>query len=305
MIDVSSAADSPTSLTRRPYERHPVEMSAADNVARDDMWGIAVEAPIEVALNGTPWTVMLATPADVEDLAVGLATTERVLRDARAIQQVVVSEFLHDISVNLVVPEDQLDTRVLRSRSLLSSTACGLCGLESLAELHGRAEHRGMSALDETSGVAPRGAAPRESLANKSISDAALLRAFAALPAHQPINQATRSVHAAAWCRVDGEIVLVREDVGRHNALDKLIGALARSGQLSQAGFVLMSSRCSYELVYKAAAANTRLLATISAPTTMALEWSAALSLPLVCCLGGEAGGRVVRFPVGEVSDAR
>jgi FdhD protein len=262
-------------------------MTGSDGGEHVDSWGIAVEAPIEIALNGTPWTVMLATPADVEDLAIGLAITERVLRDAQAVRQVVVSEYLHDISVNLMVPDDQIDTRVVRSRSLLSSTACGLCGLESLAELHGRA-------------------ARHEYTAGESVDDAAVLRAFAALPAHQPMNQSTRSVHAAAWCLPDGEIVLVREDVGRHNALDKLIGALARAGRLSTPGFVLMSSRCSYELVYKAAAANTRLLATISAPTTMALEWSAALSLPLACYLRGAAGDRVVRFPVHdrEVSDA-
>jgi FdhD protein len=287
LIDVS-APDSPTSVTRHPYDRRPIVTTASDGVARGEVWGIAVEAPIEIALNGTPWTVMLATPADIEDLAIGLAITERVLRDAQVVQEVVVSEYLHDISVNLVVPEDGIDLSVLRSRSLLSSTACGLCGLESLAELHGRAERRDRSA------TAP-------------IADAAVLQAFAALPSRQPINQATRSVHAAAWCLPDGEIVLVREDVGRHNALDKLIGALARAGQLSEPGFVLMSSRCSYELVYKAAVANTQLLATISAPTSMALEWSAALALPLVCCLGSEGRARVVRFPVDdpEASHAR
>ena len=176
-----------------------METSGGDG--HQQVWGIAVEAPVEIALNGTPWTVMLATPADLEDLAVGLATTERVLRDARAVRDVIVSEFLHDISVNLVVPDESLDTRVIRSRSLLSSTACGLCGLESLAELHRRSE-RG----EPTSGGSARG--ETESDANEDalrlvrvdapIDDAAILRALAALPSHQPINRATRSVHAAA-----------------------------------------------------------------------------------------------------------
>jgi FdhD protein len=287
LTDVPTA-DSRSSVARRPTARRSVVVTGFAGREHVESWGIAVEAPIEIALNGTPWTVMLATPADVEDLAIGLATTERVLRDAQAVRQVVVSEYLHDIAVNIVAPDDQIDTRVVRSRSLLSSTACGLCGLESLAELHGRAGRHEFAAVEP-------------------VDDAAVLRAFAALPAQQPINRATRSVHAAAWCTTDGDIALVREDVGRHNALDKLIGALARAGQLSTPGFVLMSSRCSYELVYKAAAANTHLLATISAPTTMALEWSAALSLPLACCWRGEDGDRVVRFPVhdSEASDAR
>lgn len=283
-----AATGATAAVTRRPVDRRPVVLSGIGSEVRRDTWGIAVEAPVEIALNGTPWTVMLATPADVEDLAVGLAVTERVLRDAGAVRQVVVSEFLHDVSVNLVVPDDQLDRRVLRSRSLHGSTACGLCGLESLAELHGRSSHN-----------APVGTA------TTPIDDAAVLRAFAALPSHQPLNRATRSVHAAAWCRTDGEIRLVREDVGRHNALDKLIGALARAGRLAEPGFVVMSSRCSCELVSKAAAANTRLLATISAPTSMALEWSAALALPLACRAGGAADARVVRFPARDLEEPR
>lgn len=285
MTDLT-ATGATAAVTRRPVDRRPVLLSGVGGDTEQDHWGIAVEAPVEIALNGTPWTVMLATPADVEDLAVGLAVTERVLRDAGAVRQVVVSEFLHDLSVNLVVPDDQLDRRVLRSRSLLGSTACGLCGLESLAELHRRTSHRD-----------PIGAA------TPPIDDAAILRAFAALPAHQPLNQATRSAHAAAWCRTDGEILLVREDVGRHNALDKLIGALARAGRLSEPGFMVMSSRCSYELVSKAATANTRLLATISAPTSMALEWSAALALPVACRTGGAGNARVVRFPPRDQED--
>lgn len=286
MIDAPQGSTR-SSLTARAFEQRPVVISASDGTQEDDAWGVAVEAPVEVALNGIAWTVMLATPADVEDLAVGLAITERVLRDARVVQQVEVSEFLRDIRVNLVVPEDALDRRVLRSRSLLSSTACGLCGLESLADLHGRSGAR------DVVSIVP-------------IREAAILRAFDSLPSRQPINRVTRSVHAAAWCSPDGDLLLVREDVGRHNALDKLIGALARSERLDEPGFVVMSSRCSYELVYKAAAANTQLLATISAPTSMALEWSQALSVPLACCVGRETAVRVVRFPIrdSEASDA-
>ena len=275
-----------TGSTRPAFERRTVAVSDARRDAGGDAravtWGIAVEAPVEIALNGTPWTVMLATPSDLADLAVGLALTERVLRDAHAVTDVVVSEFLHDISVNLVVPESQLDSTAIRSRSLLGSTACGLCGLESLAQLHAR------------------GTSVNAELQRADVSDAAILRAFAELPAHQPINTATRSVHAAAWCAPNGAIELVREDVGRHNALDKLVGALARRAMLAQPGFVVMSSRCSYELVYKASVAHTLLLATVSAPTTMALEWSAALHLPLACRVGGDSDARVVRFPMEE-----
>ena len=277
MTDVPS-----TEVARAAYEQREVFVSNGRGDTRPITWGIAVEAPVEIALNGTPWTVMLATPADLADLAVGLALTERVLRDARAVTDVVVSEFLHDVSVNIVVPESALDTTAVRSRSLLGSTACGLCGLESLAQLHARG----------TTAIAERRYA--------DVGDAAILRAFTELPAHQPINAATRSVHAAAWCGVNGDIELVREDVGRHNALDKLMGARARGAALAKPGFVVMSSRCSYELVYKAAVAHTLLLATVSAPTTMALEWSTALQLPLACRVGGEFDGRVVRFPAEE-----
>ena len=285
MTDLRSAV-----VARAAHAQRAVAVSNAQGDAHGDAgsgaqsvtWGIAVEAPVEIALNGTPWTVMLATPADLADLAVGLALTERVLRDAHAATDVVVSEFLHDIAVNLIVPESALDTTAIRSRSLLGSTACGLCGLESLAQLHAR-------------GTSVSAAPP-----SAEISDAAILRAFAELPMHQPINAATRSVHAAAWCAPNGAIELVREDVGRHNALDKLIGALARRAMLAQPGFVVMSSRCSYELVYKASVAHTLLLATVSAPTTMALEWSAALQLPLACRVGGDAHPRVVRFPAEE-----
>ncbi len=279
-----------TAVARPAYAQRVVAVSSAHDDTHGDThravqsvtWGIAVEAPVEIALNGTPWTVMLATPADLADLAVGLALTERVLRDAHAVTDVIVSEFLHDVSVNLIVPESALDTTAIRSRSLLGSTACGLCGLESLAQLHARG----------TSASAERQRA--------DVSDAAILRAFAELPSHQPINAATRSVHAAAWCAPNGAIELVREDVGRHNALDKLVGALARRTMLAQPGFVVMSSRCSYELVYKASVAHTLLLATVSAPTTMALEWSNALQLPLACRVGGDSDARVVRFPTEE-----
>jgi FdhD protein len=267
-------------------ERRAVSISGAPADAMTGSWGIAVEAPVEIALNGVSWTVMLATPADLDDLAIGLALTERVLRDARTVERVERSEYLSDISVNLVVPEAQLDRAALRARSLVGGSACGLCGLESLAQLHARSGRALPGDDAQTLGTPP------------AVSDEAVMSAFAALPMHQPINRETHSVHAAAWCDLHGAIALVREDVGRHNALDKLIGALARQDRLTEPGFIVMSSRASYELVYKATAASTALLATLSAPTTMALEWAAALGLPLACRAGGGAQAGVVHFPV-------
>jgi FdhD protein len=246
-----------------------------------DHWGIAVEAPVELRVNGAPWTVLMATPTDLEDLTVGLAVTEQVLRNPAAVAAIEVSQFLNDVSVNLVVPESALETSAFAQRSLPGNSSCGLCGLESLAALQQRLHAR----------------QPSSDTARDAISDAAVAAAFELLPLHQPMNRATYSTHAAAWCRADGTIDRVREDIGRHNALDKLVGSLARDGRLHDDGFIIMTSRCSYELVYKARATGARLLATISAPTTMALEWAAALALPVVC---RTAGGRVVRFPAAD-----
>lgn len=238
-------------------------------------WSLAVETPVEIRLNGAPWTVMLATPADVEDLAVGLALTEQCVSEARAIEEIAVSSWLGDVSVDLRVRDDGLHDAG-RTRTLVGNTGCGLCGLESLAAFRAR--------LDQDGHRAPSG----------TITDGAIQAAWAALPALQPLNGATRSVHAAAWCRPDGTVDLVREDVGRHNALDKLIGARARGPAPDAPGFVVMTSRCSYELVYKAAIARAMLLATISAPTTLALTWSETLGVPVAV---SGPGGHVVRFP--------
>ena len=255
------------------FERHAITIGDGGAEAS---WGIAVESPVEIAINGVPWTVMLATPSDLADLAIGLAVTEHVLADATAVQEVRLSRFLHDISLDLVVDESHLDRSALRARSLPGGTACGLCGLESLAALHAHPK----------SGVSARTA---DSLPS---SDSALFRAFRELPDHQPINAATRSVHAAAWCAPDGAILLAREDVGRHNALDKLVGAMAQARLLTSPGFIVMTSRCSYELVHKASVTGAQLLATVSAPTSMALQWAAALDLSLAC----RAGDQIVRF---------
>ncbi len=249
--------------------------------ARESAWFIAQEVPVEITLNGEPWTVLLASPSDLEDLAVGLAITEGVLRDVAAMEAVEIATFLVDTRVNLRVADGAVDESARRARTLVSGTACGLCGVESLAQLEARR--------------------PPHLGARMPVPDSAVLAALRDLPSHQPLNADTRTVHAAAWCTMSGAIELVREDVGRHNALDKLIGALARASRLAEPGFVLMTSRCSYELVGKAAMANTQLLATVSAPTSLALSWANALQLPLASTLRSGDVVEVVRFPTPAV----
>lgn len=241
-------------------------------------WQIAVETPVQISINGVPRTVMLATPSALEDLARGLAVTERWVTSPSAIESVEVTSFLNDVTVNVTVDPAHVSVGAHGARTIAGNTGCGLCGIETLAALQAR-----------------QGSQRSE---HHPVRDFAIRRALESLSAHQPLNATTHSVHAAAWCSLDGHVIRSREDVGRHNALDKLIGALASAGQLNDPGFVVMTSRCSYELVYKATAANTQLLATISAPTTMALEWSRALDLPLVSTMHARDGAHVlVHFP--------
>jgi FdhD protein len=240
-------------------------------------WEIAVEAPVQISVNGHPFTVMLATPADLDDLARGLLLTEQVICSAAAIDSIRLEHWLGDFQVSVQIAEEAINTERLGARTVLGNSGCGLCGVESLAQLHSRASRRPEAMVD--------------------VPDEAVRRAMATLPAHQPLNALTRSVHAAAWCHLDGTILDVREDVGRHNALDKLLGTLAlREGEV-EPGFIVMSSRCSYELVYKASISRAQLLATISAPTTMALSWSTTLGVPLASVNRRGESYDIVRFP--------
>lgn len=211
---------------------------------------IAVERPIAIEFNGIGYAVMMATPADLADFATGFALSERLIDRAAAILDIDVHSTQAGDVVRVTLEPSCTDRLLDRVRHRVSESSCGLCGIENLAQ-----------ALRPLPRVA----------AVSTADDAAVFRALAALRARQPLNRATGAVHAAASCSATGEVLLVREDVGRHNAFDKLIGAMARGGIGWDGGFALLSSRCSYELVEKAALADCPLLVTISAATDLAI----------------------------------
>ena len=226
----------------------------------DVEWQVPEETAVAFEYNGRSHAVMMATPADLEDFALGFSLAEEIVGSAADIEKISVRETPLGFVVNLTVDPLRLLRGSLRSRSMEGRSGCGLCGVDSL--VHAVREPR----MIETS---------------LEVDPAAVAAAFRALPDHQPMNRANRSVHAAAWCAPDGTIRLAREDVGRHNALDKLIGAIAGSGADPATGFVVMTSRCSFELVQKTAAVGIPLLATISAPTALALELARNANLTL------------------------
>jgi len=250
-----------------PWVKRAIEREEGD---KDD-WGIVAETAIEIGFNGKPAAVMMASPSDIEDFAIGFALTEELLSDADAIENIAVDVFHEGVTVDIKAPEDALNMSRMRRRLLEGRTGCGLCGVETLAEAMRK---------------------PKRLISAANINDEAVLHAFDGMSAHQPLNAATRTAHAAAFATPDGEVRLVREDVGRHNALDKLIGAMARHGIDAGAGFVAMSSRCSFELVQKTAVAGAPLLATVSAPTTAALDLARAVGLEIRCL----EKGALVRF---------
>jgi FdhD protein len=219
------------------------------------------EEPVNIVYGGVPFAVMMATPSDLEDFAVGFSLTEGIVKDQREIRGVRIERVENGIQCAIDLVPERLHQHFARKRALSGRTGCGLCGIDDLASL--------------PQARAPEGDAPP--VAVKAIRDA-----LAGLEEAQPLNDATRAVHAAGWARLDGHIVLVREDVGRHNALDKLIGALLRLEVDPAQGFAVVTSRCSFELVEKIAAFGARTLVAVSAPTSRALERARDLDITLV-----------------------
>lgn len=239
-----------------------------DGGRRDERREIAVETPVAIEVNGLGYAVMMATPADLIDFAYGFARAERLIDGPSDIVAVEPHATDRGEILRITLIEERIARVVERVRHRVSESSCGLCGIENLEQ-----------ALRPLTPLA----------ATTRATDAAIFRALGQLRGFQPINAATGAVHAAAACTADGEVVLAREDVGRHNAFDKLIGAMARQGLGWDGGFALLSSRCSYELVEKAVLAGCPMLVTISAPTSLAIERARAARLELVVLARADA----------------
>lgn len=222
---------------------------------------VAEEVPVALVYHGVPHVVMLATPADLEDYAVGFTLTEGLVAEASEIRSVEVERGEEAIEVRIGIAQERFSDLLQRRRNLTGRTGCGLCGAETLEQA-----------------IRPPvlvGKGPQVTVTD-------LHEALAQLRGRQPINSRTGSVHAAAWV-VPGEgIRLVREDVGRHNALDKVIGALVRAGADFSTGYMIITSRASFEMVQKAATAGVTFVAAVSAPTSLAIRIAERSGLTLV-----------------------
>lgn len=240
----------------------------SDGGASPGQTTVATEVPVAFVYNGRSHVVMMATPADLEDLAVGFSLSEEIVRGAADIGHLDVVRHSRGIELQMSIPTDAAERLAERGRALAGRTGCGLCGAEAIDDVL-----REVHAVDSP----------------LVVSADALFRAGAALDEHQPYNQDTRTVHAAGWATSDGELHVVREDVGRHNALDKVLGALAREGTDPRTGFLVVTSRASYELVQKSAVVGVPLLAAVSRPTSLAIRMAEACGMTLVGLLRGRS----------------
>ena len=245
----------------------PVVRVRPDGVTHDART-LAVEAPIAIEYNGVGYAVMMGTPTDLDDYAIGFSLSEGLITDASEVLSVDAIEDRAGWLLRIQIIADQIAPVIERARQRVTESSCGLCGLESLAQV-----------LRPLPFVTSR----------IDVTRVALFTALATLRDHQPLNAATGAAHGAAFCTPDGSILMTREDVGRHNALDKLIGAMARAGLDPATGFFLLTARCSYELVEKTIRAGCPLLITVSAPTTLAAERAAAHGLTLVALARADA----------------
>ena len=223
---------------------------------------VALEVPLALTYNGIAHVVMMVTPKNLKDFAVGFSFSEGIIEKLKDIEEITIrgdeGSFIADIWINKTLHAKLLKKR----RNLVGQTGCGVCGIAELADLKR---------------VYPKVVTP------PAYTKAQLFDVLDALQRHQSINAATGAVHGAAFMAKHGAIVAVREDVGRHNALDKLIGHLKQSNIPHTHGAIILTSRCSFELVQKVIAASVPMLVTVSAPTTLAVSIAKEHALTLIC----------------------
>lgn len=253
---------------RRPVPAVQVDESSACAVVEQ----IAEEAPIALVYNGVPHVVVMASPANLEDLALGFSLSEAVIASAAELGGIEIVPEQTGYSIYLSVPPGRVAEIEQRRRNMTARTGCGVCGAET---------------IEQAMCNVPRVAAPKVAV-GKRVTRQAMAAAMNQLPSLQTLNAATGATHAAAWANFDGQLQLVREDVGRHNALDKLIGALAAGGMDTAQGFAVITSRASYEMVQKAAMAGIGLLAAVSAPTALAVHIAREAGVTLAGFVRGE-----------------
>ncbi|KQP21931.1 formate dehydrogenase accessory sulfurtransferase FdhD [Pseudorhodoferax sp. Leaf267] len=255
-------ADAPVSL---PAGTRRVTVTRGSGRAADD--AVVDEVPIALEYNGISHAVMLATPLDLEDFALGFSLTEEIVDSRADVRDLEVVDGCGGLTVQLEIASACFARLKDKRRSLAGRTGCGLCGAESLPQ-------------------AVKRPAPLHSDAR--FGAASVSRAMRALDGLQPLRAVTGATHAAGFADAQGQVLLVREDVGRHNALDKLVGAMLTAGHVPQDGFIVVTSRASYEMAGKTVRAGSALLAAVSGVTGLAIELAQDAHLTLIGFARGE-----------------
>jgi len=250
----------PSELGWPSYQQSTVDRWCGERHERKQDY-IAEEVPISLVFNGLPHVVMLATPTDLEEFALGFSITEGIIKNPQELLSARIYNRSNGIEVQLKIPDHRFQCLADKGRNLTGRTGCGLCGASTLSQA--------IRQPDQVNG-------------DLTLSAAELHSALTDIKQHQKLNQLTGAVHAAAWATPKQGILNVREDVGRHNALDKLIGFLLRSGKDLSTGFVIVTSRASYEMVQKTAWVGITLLAAVSAPTGLAIRLANETGLTLI-----------------------
>jgi FdhD protein len=242
----------------------PFRLVARDSwrggVARSGERAVAEETPVALTYDGAAHAVMMATPADLHDFAVGFSLSEGIVAAASDILDLEIAALADGVDIRMWLAGGASDALAARRRRMRGPVGCGMCGLETLAQANR--------------------AIPRVESDMKVPVDW-IFGALRALPSAQNLNRTTHAAHAAGFWRPDGPII-VREDVGRHNALDKLGGAMARAGRSAASGIIVLSSRLSVELVQKVAMMSAPVLVAVSAPTALAIRVAEAAGITLV-----------------------